>query len=62
MITMSMILIDRKPFGSGVLRRVKKAGSDLMNKVPTKSVSYLNFDTIPLKILISVEQSTDNNR
>lgn len=26
-------------FGSGVLRRVKKAGTDLMNKVPTKSVS-----------------------
>ncbi|XP_031635774.1 daple-like protein [Contarinia nasturtii] len=27
----------KKPFGSGVLRRVKKAGTDLMNKVPTKS-------------------------
>lgn len=36
----SFIFVDRKPFGSGVLRRVKKAGTDLMNKVPTKSVSF----------------------
>lgn len=36
------ILICRKVFGSGVLRRVKKAGSELMNKVPTKNVSVGN--------------------
>lgn len=41
------VTLYRKTFGSVVLKRVKKAGSDLMNKVPTKSVSMLEneFET-----------------
>lgn len=42
LLSLSLYLLHRKPFASSLVRRVKKASSDLMNKVPSRvSTSFL---------------------